>query len=67
MATTLISYVAGEESNLDATAGMAASAGSAATGDIDVTIDYAAIGRDAAIAGLVKITELVRKNSYPIA
>lgn len=67
MATTLISYVEGEEANLDATAGMAASAGSAATGDIDVTIDYAVIGRDAAVAGLLKIAELVRKNSYPIA
>ena len=67
MATTKISFVAGEEANLDGDRGMAAVAGSATTGDIDVTIDYAVIGRDEAIAGLVKITELVRKNSYPLA
>lgn len=67
MATTKISYVQGEESTLDANVGMAAVAGSATTGDIDVTIDYAVIKKDEAIAGLEKIINLVRKNSYPMA
>lgn len=67
MATHKISYVAGEESTLDTTSGMAVVVGAAATGDLDVTIDQAAIGRDAAIAGLEKVIVLLRDNSFPMA
>jgi len=67
MATHKISYNEGDEANLDATAGMAVVVGGVATGAIDVTIDQAVIGRDAAYKGLLKIAELVRKNDFPLA
>ena len=67
MATHKISYVQGEESTLDGDVGMAVVVGAAATGDIDVTIDQAVIKKDEAIAGLEKIINLIRKNSFPMA
>lgn len=67
MSTHTISYVEGEEASLDATVGMAVAAASDITANIEVSILDSTISKDAAIAGLEKVIQLLRDNDYPMA
>jgi hypothetical protein len=67
MSTHKISYIEGEEASLDSSVGMAVAAVADVTADIEVNIFDTNIDKDAAIAGLYKIINLIRDNDYPIA